>query len=708
MGALSTLRPKRVAKSGSAGGASVADLLAVVALSDDGVLVRDDGALVRYAELVPTNPDVLSDEQAADLIEGLGYRALARLRGGQSVQFYLEGRPVQLKDLLAEHERRSERMLAHAAADRRGGLRELGGAYRETVSAHALQNAAMELRVYVVVPFHPRRRGLTRNVDEHSEALRASEVYLENLCGDLDALGFSSIPLNGQEIAELLYRAANPSTGDRGHVPRVHITGELDAAADREAAIEAARTLRNELGASPADFSNPHFVRLEDDLIECLYVSSTAENTPLGWLLEPIKDISRPFALSVHVHARERIADRKRVGGKRRRLYALNEGGRRRGNTPNPTRLAQEEEVVALDDEMRKRRSMSLFATTTTMAVREPHQLAIRETGQPPSVRRLAESADDAANAIRETSGATAKRPQWLQQPLLQTTWPLGVDIARERVDLSKQYATPHVAASLPVFGGSCGSPLSQGALPLFMAKELGTLEGLNPWDRRFINRLMLVNGLQGSGKTMLGISIASMLVPLGVNITVVDRSDHWKLLTELVPGGAHLSLGPGRDHATINPWDVGDPGRVDGETIQALVDLHEVLIGDRHAGAEQVALSPLERSLLDTAIRETYATVAREREPRSPLERDLKHTLERLRDQEREKAGSGTQVSEVHDSMARRLDEYVYEGPQRLSRRPAEHRPHRRAADRVRHASRRQAAGRRDVHRPAAHAGED
>ena len=586
MGALAARRAKLTTPAS----ASAADLLPVCGLSEEGVLVRGDGALVRYAELVPANPDVLSDEQAGDLIEGLGYRTLARLKGGQDVQFYVEGRPVQLKDLLAGHEQRTERMLEHVPVEWRAGLRELAGAYQQTLSAHALENAAMDLRVYLVAPFEPRRRGLTRSVDEHREALRASERHLEKLCGELDALGFASVPLNGREVAELLYRTANPSTGDRGHVPRVQISGELDAAADRDAAVRAARALRNELAASPVDFSNSHYVRLEDDLLECLYVASTAENTPLGWLLEPIKDLARPFSLSVHVHARERVHDRKRVGGKRKRLFALNEGARRRGQTPNPTRLAQEDEVVALDDEMRQRRGMSLYATTTTMTVREPHQLAIRETGQPPNVRRLAETADDAANAIRSASGATAKRPQWLQQTLLQTTWPLGVDVAREHVeDFSRQYATPHVAASLPVFGGSCGSPLLDGALPLFMAKELGTLEGFNPWDRRFINRLMLVNGLQGSGKTMLGITIASMLIPLGVNITVVDRSDHWKLLTELVPGGAHLSLGPGRDDATINPWAAVEPGHVDGETIQALVDLHEVLIGDRHAGAEAV-----------------------------------------------------------------------------------------------------------------------
>ena len=41
------------------------------------------------------------------------------------------------------------------------------------------------------------------------------------MCSDLDARGFGAVPLDGREIAELIYRAANPSTGDRGHIPRV-------------------------------------------------------------------------------------------------------------------------------------------------------------------------------------------------------------------------------------------------------------------------------------------------------------------------------------------------------------------------------------------------------------------------------------------------------------------------------------------------------
>jgi hypothetical protein len=82
--------------------------------------------------------------------------------------------------------------------------------------------------------------------------------------------------------------------------------------------------------------------------------------------------------------------------------------------------------------------------------------------------------------------------------------------------------------------------------MPFFFAEGVHTLENLNPWDRTFINGLMLANGLQGSGKTMFGIVTAARLLPYGPTVTVLDRSGHWELLTKLVPGAAHLSIGGG------------------------------------------------------------------------------------------------------------------------------------------------------------------
>ena len=117
----------------------------------------------------------------------------------------------------------------------------------------------------------------------------------------------------------------------------------------------------------------------------------------------------------------------------------------------------------------------------------------------------------------------------------------------------------------------------------------------------------MVINGVQGSGKTMAGILTAARLLAYGVNVTVLDRCGHWELLTKLVPGAAHLSIGAGSSHATINPWDVTDLQRVRPEKIAFLRDLHELLVGEHHAGSDRYEISERERSLLSEAIRGVY-----------------------------------------------------------------------------------------------------
>ena len=172
----------------------------------------------------------------------------------------------------------------------------------------------------------------------------------------------------------------------------------------------------------------------------------------------------------------------------------------------------------------------------------------------------------------------------------------------------------------------------------------------------------MLANGLQGSGKTMFGIVAAARLLPHGVNVTVLDRSGHWEPLTRLVPGAAHLSIGAGDNHATINPWDVPDPRRVGPEKIAFLRDLHELLVGDHHAGSDRYDITERERSLLSEAIRAVYSSCAREQ--RMPLERDLRAQLERQHQAERDAAGGAeTDRSATLASLADRLTRYVGDG---------------------------------------------
>ncbi len=111
-----------------------------------------------------------------------------------------------------------------------------------------------------------------------------------------------------------------------------------------------------------------------------------------------------------------------------------------------------------------------------------------------------------------------------MQRELWLSTLPLGRDVAQRR----KKYVSKNVGDTIPLIGPSCGSPTG---IPFFLAEGVRTLEHFNPWDRAFLNGLMVINGVQGSGKTMAGILTAARLLAYGVNVTVLDRSGHWELL---------------------------------------------------------------------------------------------------------------------------------------------------------------------------------
>ena len=96
------------------------DLLDVVALDRTGTLVRSDGTLVRYYELIPQNPEVLAEDQQEVIIDGLG-RALGALRAGETLQIYAVAAPIQLPELLTQLQAAAHRLPRQSA--RRSRLR---------------------------------------------------------------------------------------------------------------------------------------------------------------------------------------------------------------------------------------------------------------------------------------------------------------------------------------------------------------------------------------------------------------------------------------------------------------------------------------------------------------------------------------------------------------------------------------------------------
>src|SRR3954469_8849051 len=210
------------------------ELLAVEAIDRTGLLVTSEGAFVRVLRVTPPNPLILPDAERNRIATGFA-GMLGRLRPGQSLQFYIDARPVRLADVLRSARAQveaaagplptSERRAADATALSRWRLH---AATEESLYRHADEQAAVELSAYVVIPTRPRPRGLRhtlrralsadapleRGLAAHRRAARDSQARTDAVRGDLEHLRLPVRQLNGAELYGLLWARMNPTTAD--------------------------------------------------------------------------------------------------------------------------------------------------------------------------------------------------------------------------------------------------------------------------------------------------------------------------------------------------------------------------------------------------------------------------------------------------------------------------------------------------------------
>src|SRR5439155_17685809 len=227
-----------------------------------------------------------------------------------------------------------------------------------------------DVTYYVAVPYLPdqrprldwnqllpgrRRRlpgaALERSLESHRRVARESLHLTHSVRADLEALDLSTHLLSGPEVLDLLWRRFNPTTADRtperrpgAREDRLEVVGELDAVADARSAAKAAQAVRELVAASGIDWPDQRHLRVDRDLEQALYVATLPDATEFGWLLDAMQ-VARPFTLSVHVHALDRLRERSRFKARHRRLFGVNRGAELRGRTPDYEMLAQEEEL---------------------------------------------------------------------------------------------------------------------------------------------------------------------------------------------------------------------------------------------------------------------------------------------------------------------------------------------------------------------------
>jgi hypothetical protein len=647
------------------------ELCAVEALDREGLLVTSEGALVRYLRVAPKNPLVMSQAERDQVGHALGQLS-GRLAAGQSLQFYVEATPVRLETLMEHSDveaERARRALRAEADERADALERLHAALRESLERHAQDQAAVDVAYYVVVPYVPDQRvrvgwrelvplrrsrlravTLERSLESHRRVARESLHVTDSFRGDLEALDLSTHLLSGPEVLDLLWRRFNPTAADRtpdrrpgARERRLEVVGELNAVDDAREAARAAHALRELVADSAVDCADQRYLRVDRDLEQVLYVATLPDATEFGWLLDAMQ-VQRPFTLTVHVHALDRLRERTRFKARHRRLFGINRGAELRGRTPDYEMLAQEEELAELLKELSGHERASAFEVAIYQS--------IRERGPEPDAVLLAEAVEQASREIIAASDARVNTGQLRQLDLWQSSLPLGRDVAR----MTRKYVTRHVGDTVPLVGTSCGSP---SGVPFAFTDPGREVALINPFDPAHDNGTLLINARSGGGKTFLVNVLMARLLAHGMQAFVIDRAGHYEFLCRLVPGAQHLTIGASSDDHAVNPWDVEDPTNPPIEKVSYLVALHALLVGDHRAGEDSYGLDALERNLLEVAIRSVYARAARE--AIAPREGLLRVELRRRADDEA-RAGA-EEVASALRTLGERIASFVDDG---------------------------------------------
>ncbi len=645
------------------------DLLALEMLDETGLAITTEGAFVRVLEVTPRNPMIM-DAQERELLAS-GFRTLlSGLRSGQTLQFYVETRPVDLGEILSGVRKEVASFAGEfpARADWSANVQrdplalsrwKLYTAMEGSLRIHAEQQAAVRTRMFVVVPYLPPLRGLREKLEQarpngasklqsgslerelanHRRVVRESLAHTHSLSSELTSLGFPNRVINGEEVARLLWQRFNPTTADNPRTKPVEVSvmGELDGPVDSKRARQVALALRKKIARSSIDFQRSHnHAEVQSTAEQTIYVTNIAEMTTLGWLLGAMMT-RQPYTLSVYVHSLDRRMERMKLKSKHKRVFAVNRGSEAKGNVPDFDRQRQEQEAQAALEEMAGHSRSNVFKIAVYQSVRAP--------GPTPDLTALSEAVDYCAGQISETVDCKVSRGEYQQETLWQATLPLGRDVAGH----GHKYLTRNIDAPVPLLGTGCGSP---SGIPFAFAEPGRTLELLDPYDRMHANQTMLITGKSGSGKTMATNVIAGRCLALGARVFAIDRAGHYGMLAQLTPGGREIDIGADDSPWAINPWDVPDPSMVGSEKVAFLKSLHGLMMGEE-------GLTLMQRAQLDAAIKNVYSAAAFQN--RKPCESMLREALLERATVEREE--NNPELASTLRQLAERLGEFCGEG---------------------------------------------
>lgn len=649
------------------------ELFEIEAIDRDGLMMRSDGTFIRMLEVTPRNPGLLSVEEA-QAVSASYASMLARLRPKQSIQFIIDSRPVLVDRVLDASKKEVSRVAGPVPTRGRSATLDplsrdrwlLYSAMAQSITDRSDSEGAVEMRAYIVLPYVPLNEGdgnsvkdlmpfmssheekiTERKLSAHMRGANESRAHADTIRSDIEALGIPARRMTGEEVADYLWQKFNPTQADaRQKEGRGALRGEILSDITDHTSMKrgqlAARRLRERICRSSLDFEkSSKYGEVDQDVIQTVYVSGTAEHTFFGWVMNPLVTRAN-FTLSVHIKALDRKKERAKLKRDFRQTFAINRDAEARGKVPDFDRYRKEAEVEGALDAMAGRARENVYQVSVYQS--------IRARGPEPDLEQLRASIDFVCNEMETALDTSVRKGEHEQLDLWRSTLPFGIDYGKT----ARRYFSANTADMVPLVGTACGSPEG---IPFAWAEPNKNLVRLDPYDRTHANQTGVIAGASGAGKTMTAQMIIARCLTHGAQADVIDRAGHFETLVDLVHGAQAVNLGAEDSDFAINPWDVPNTSKVSREKVAFLISLHAAMMGEE-------GLSNLERAKLGEAIRQVYARAAAHEangDPSMPRERELLDELALLSELENEQGAS--ESAAALRTLHARLGEFANDG---------------------------------------------
>lgn len=560
---------------------------------DDVVLLQNGSAAI-VLETTAVNFQLLSSEE-----QGATIAAFSALLNSLSfpIQIVVHSKKLDLSSYI--------KMLARKIqAEGNTQLKDEAEKYASFVEGLMKNNAILDKRFYIAIPFSPLEAGLTLKKIEKKILLEKAKAMLypkrDQILSLLSQMGIRGQALARKELISLFYTIYN--AGQFAH-PEALQNG-IDTSFFTKRLEEFNRGLIEipDLVAPPlveVDFTT---IKIGKTFYRTLFVSGYPSFASPNWL-SPLVSFEHTLDVAFFIYpveAGDVLSDLKR---KIAEMEATISSQMQEGKDIDPKARASLDDALRLQDELvRGGERFFQFGLYITI----PADSKVELEAVTKQVRATL------ASLLIKTSPATLQMEDGFK-----TTMPLGID----KLYITRNMDTTSLATTFPFTSSE-------------LTSENGILYGINQHNGSLIifdrfsleNANSLVLGKSGGGKSFLIKLEAIRSLMFGTELLIIDPENEYRSISEAV-GGEYLSF-KGREGKFINPFDlaivVEEGENALSSKILSLLGLLKTIMGE---------LAPQQEAVLDQALIAAYKNRGITQDPQThkntpPIMEDLYSVL--------------------------------------------------------------------------------